>query len=170
MRFMAFFLPQITDMCISGELRYDCTKWSLNRGQINLSNMVMTLITHSQNLKADAEGWGKARVGQRFPMGSPCRQHYRVSQKTPAFCRGRPRDAELRGWGLSYIICNFKDLIYRQIFKHSQLTRTAIWKPYFEGDKHIQHADEVFLGERGWVNAVKLDFHLSQDWGGEGLH
>lgn len=31
--------------------------------------MVMTLITNSQNLKADAEGWGKARVGQRFPMG-----------------------------------------------------------------------------------------------------
>lgn len=99
------------------------------------------------NLKAEAEGWDKAPRVSSVPRGSPCRQHYLVFQKTPAFCKGRPRDAELRGTGFSYIICNFKDLIYRQIFKHSQLTCTAIWKPHLEGDEYTQHADEVFWGK-----------------------
>lgn len=64
--------------------------------------------------------WSR-RLGQSprgvssFPQGSPHRQHYLVFQKTPAFCKGRPRDAELRGRGLSYIICNLEDLIYRSL-------------------------------------------------------
>lgn len=163
-------MPQITDMCFSGELQYDCTKWSLNRGQINLSNMVMTLIGTQRPWIPKPKSWSR-RAGTRLPwvsrviVASPCRQRYRylVFQKTPAFCKGRPGDAELRGTGFSYIICNFKDLIYRQIFKHSQLTCTAIWKPHFEGDEYTQHADQVFLGERSWVNSMKLEFHLRQD-------
>lgn len=165
MQFMAFFLPQITDMCISGELQYDCTKWSSNSGQINLSDMVVTLISTQRSRipktwKLRRKAGTRLQWVGRFPQGSPSRQHYLVFQKTPAFCKGTPRDAELRGRGLSYTICNSKDLIYRQIFKHSQLTCTAIWKPHLEGDEYTQHADEVFLGERSWVNSMKLEFHL----------
>lgn len=80
---------------------------------------------------------GDGSVGiNTFLQGSPCRQHYHVFQKTPALCKGEPAKAALRGRSFSYIICSFKNLIFMQIFKYSQLTCTAIWKPHLEGDKY----------------------------------
>lgn len=160
MQFLAFLLSRITNMRISGEVHDDCTKSSLNRGQINLSNMVMmTLIstpknhTNSQHLNRRSRRLGQGSSGPALSHWVHHAGNITLSFTMPAFCKGKPRAAELRGRGLSYIRCNFKNLIYRQIFKRSQLTRTAIWKPHFKGGDP-RHADEGF-----WGKGAELTLH-----------
>lgn len=90
-----------------------------------------------------------------FLQGSLCRQHYLVFPKTPALRKGKPEKVALGG-SFSYIICNFGNLIYRQIFKYSQLTCTAIWKPHLEEDR----CTTCRLGVSRTETAYKSSFQL----------
>lgn len=113
-----------------------------------------------------------------FLQGSPCRQHYPVFQKTSALCKGKPVKAALRGRSFSYISCNFRNLIYRQIFKYSQLTCTAIWKPHLEGDQYTACRLGASKRRNGLTRAafssdwlfMKSEFQRNQVWDGDSLH
>lgn len=84
--------------------------------------------------------------------------------------------AAFRGRSFSYIICNFSNLIYRQIFKYSQLAQqyeSHTWKVI-----NTQHADWEFL-EKKWLTRaafssdlrfMKLEFQRNQVWDRDSLH
>lgn len=125
MQFMAFLLPQITNMCISGELHYDCTKWSLNRGQINLSAMVWLSLVLSEITRTPKPNRWSRRLGQgssgwALPTGFTMQATLPCLSRCLPSARGT-REHWTQREGLSYIICYFKNLICRQILKRSQL-------------------------------------------------
>lgn len=78
----------------------------------------------------------------------------------------------------SYIICNFRNLIYRQIFQHSQLTCTAIWKAHLEGGKYAACGLGGFWERSGFIRAafnsdwlfMKSEFRRNRVWDGDSLH
>lgn len=109
-----------------------------------------------------------------FLQGSLCRQHYLVFPKTPALCKGKPVKVALGG-SFSYIICNFGNLIYKQIFKYSQLTCIAIWKPHLEEDRCTRCRLGVSRKETAYKSSFQLrlftqsEFRRNQVWDGDGL-